>query len=189
MNVLILDNYDSFTYNLYQQVGRLIAGTPTVFRNDEIDLEGIKKLAPDRIVVSPGPGHPENDRDFGVCKDVILELGQSVPILGVCLGHQGMIHHLGGRVVRAPSIVHGKMWTVTHDGRGMFDGLPEKIEVMRYHSLVGEEIPDTLEVTAQTDDGLVMAVRHKTWPMHGLQFHPESVGTPLGDEMLRRFIR
>jgi anthranilate synthase component II len=190
MRILIIDNYDSFTYNLFQVVGAIIKAEPIVVRNDAIDLKGIVDLDPGAIILSPGPGHPAVPRDFGVCADVIRELGGKKPVLGVCLGHQGMIHYLGGSVIRAPRIVHGKTSRIKHDGKYLFAGLPENLEVMRYHSLVGDrtKIPSVLEITAETEDGLVMGIRHKTWPMFGVQFHPESVGTPLGTRMLENFL-
>ena len=190
MRVLILDNYDSFTFNLFQAVGELIGGHPVVHRNDAVDLDAVEALDPTHVVISPGPGHPDNPRDFGVCGEVIRALGPRIPILGVCLGHQGIVHHLGGEVTRAPTIVHGKMWRIEHDGTGVFAGLPANIEVMRYHSLIAREasLPDTLRVTARTADGLVMGVSHVQWPMHGVQFHPESIGTPQGDTILKNFL-
>jgi anthranilate synthase component 2 len=190
MGVLIIDNYDSFTYNLYQYLGELGAA-PVVERNDRITLEGIAELAPSHIVLSPGPGRPERERDFGICGPVIQKLAATTPILGVCLGHQGIIHVLGGRIVRAPEVVHGKTSRVRHSGRGIFAGLPEEIEVMRYHSLLGERssIPDSLEITAETvADHLVMAVQHRAWPLYGIQFHPESIGTPSGKAILASFL-
>jgi len=190
MAVLILDNYDSFTYNLYQYLGEL-GGDPVVYRNDALSLEQIRTLAPSHIVLSPGPGSPDRERDFGICGPVIHALGGQLPILGVCLGHQGIIHHLGGRVIRAPQIVHGKTSRVRHTGRGLFAGLPLELPVMRYHSLLGERttLPDCLEVTAETcNDGLIMAVQHREWPLFGIQFHPESVGTPDGKRMLQTFL-
>src|SRR5687767_13229157 len=167
MAVLIVDNYDSFTYNLYQYLGELGAEV-VVKRNDEIDLAGIESMAPSHVVLSPGPGSPDNERDFGVCKDVVTTLAERVPTLGVCLGHQGIIHHLGGRVTRAPKIVHGKTSLVRHDHSLLFAGLPETVEVMRYHSLIGakDSIPAALRVTAETvEDGLVMGVMHRAWPL------------------------
>lgn len=190
MAILIIDNYDSFTYNLYQYLGELGAEA-TVARNDQITLDEIRRLSPTHIVLSPGPGSPERPRDFGVCGQVIRELGETTPILGVCLGHQGIIHELGGRIVRAPSVVHGKTSRVRHTGRGIFAGLPEELEVMRYHSLLGERssIPACLDITAETvDDGLVMAVAHQRWPLYGIQFHPESIGTPFGKRILSGFL-
>lgn len=191
MRVLIVDNYDSFTYNLYQYLGELGAN-PFVERNDAVDLDQIRTAAPTHIVLSPGPGSPDRPRDFGISAAVILELARSTPVLGVCLGHQGIIHHLGGRVTRAPEIVHGKTSRVRHTGGGIFEGLPPEIEVMRYHSLIGERssIPSCLRVTAETTkDQLVMAVEHVEWPLYGIQFHPESIGTPDGKVILANFLR
>ena len=190
MSVLIIDNYDSFTYNLFQAVGKITGDEPIVHRNDALSFDALAALSPSHIIISPGPGRPDVPRDFGVCGRVITDLGPQVPLLGVCLGHQGIIHFLGGRVVRAPTIVHGKMWTVTHDGAGLFEGLPPTLDVMRYHSLIGERdsLPDCLAIAAETSDGIVMAVQHKDQPTYGLQFHPESVGTPDGERMLARFL-
>lgn len=192
MKVLIVDNYDSFTYNLYQYIGEL-GGEPVVKRNDEVDLAGIAELAPTHIVLSPGPGSPDKERDFGICKQVIIELARSTPVLGVCLGHQGIVQHLGGKVVRAPRIVHGKTSRVrvTVEDGGLFCGLAEEIEVMRYHSLLGEResLPACLGVTAETvEDRLVMGVKHAEWPLFGIQFHPESIGTPDGKKILANFL-
>jgi len=188
--VLIIDNYDSFTYNLYQYLGELGA-EPSVERNDAITVAEIRERKPTHIVLSPGPGSPDRDRDFGVSARVILELASTTPVLGVCLGHQGIIHYLGGRVVRAPEIVHGKTSRVRHDDSRLFQGLAPEIEVMRYHSLLGERatIPASLTVTAETTkDQLVMAVEHKEWPLYGIQFHPESIGTPDGKKILENFL-
>jgi anthranilate synthase component 2 len=190
MTVLIVDNYDSFTYNLYQYLGELGAEVRVV-RNDEIDLAGIRSLSPSHVVISPGPGTPENPRDFGVSSDVIRELSERVPTLGVCLGHQGIVFGFGGRVIRAPKILHGKTSIVRHDRKGLFAGLPDEIEVMRYHSLIGERssMPACLEIAAETvGDGIVMGVRHRERPLHGIQFHPESIGTPHGKAILKNFL-
>lgn len=190
MKTLILDNYDSFTYNLYQYVGEL-GGQPIVKRNDEITLDAIEALRPTHIIISPGPGTPENDADFGVCKDVILNLMGKIPILGVCLGHQGIIHHLGGKIIHAPEVMHGKKSMVQHDGKGIFQGIDSPIEVMRYHSLIGEtsSLPESLEISAMTmKDNLIMGVRHKIHPVEGIQFHPESIGTPTGKTLLNNFL-
>ena len=188
MKVLLIDNYDSFTYNLFQLMGGLGANV-VVARNDAISLTQIDELAPTHIVLSPGPGHPARPRDFGVCADLILRHPRC-PLLGVCLGHQGIAHHLGGRVVPAPSIMHGKLSLVSHDGTGLFDGLPSELEVMRYHSLTVDPsgIPACLRVTATTPDGVVMGLAHKHVPIFGLQFHPESIGTPLGARLVERFL-
>jgi anthranilate synthase component 2 len=189
MKVVILDNYDSFTFNLYQYIGEL-GPRPTVFRNDQIGFEELAQLAPDRIIVSPGPGSPEDPHYFGICKRVILELGRTVPLLGVCLGHQGIIHAFGGRVVRAREVMHGKTSYVVHSGAGVFRGLPPSFEAMRYHSLVGEpgSLPDCLEVTARTEDDVIMGVRHREYPIEGIQFHPESIGTAVGKRLLANFL-
>jgi anthranilate synthase component 2 len=191
MTTLLIDNYDSFTYNLYQLVGTLEGREPPVRRNDQITLDEIRALTPARIVISPGPGHPAIARDFGVSGAVITELGPAVPILGVCLGHQGIVHHLGGKVVRAAEIVHGKTWPVKVDPSAtLFRGLGPELEVMRYHSLVADRasLPADLQITAETRDGLIMGVQHRSWPMFGIQFHPESVGTPAGAEIIARFL-
>lgn len=191
MRVLIIDNYDSFTYNLYQYFGELGADV-SVVTNDELEVDAIVQRAPDRIVISPGPGSPEHPRDIGICLEVIRNLGANIPILGVCLGHQAIIHAFGGRIVRAPKIMHGKTSAIRHTGDGIFTGLPELPEVMRYHSLMGEakSLPDCLKVTARTaEDDLIMGVAHRTWPLSGIQFHPESIGTPTGKQMLENFLR
>ncbi len=190
MSLLLIDNYDSFTHNLAQLLGGLGADV-VVHRNDAVDIDDIDAIVPSHIVLSPGPGHPENERDFGVCGPVIDRFGPSVPILGVCLGHQGIAHRLGGNVVRAPEIVHGKTSPVRHDGTGLFAGVPNPVDVMRYHSLVVERqsLPTVLRVTSETvDTGLVMAFAHREWPMIGVQFHPESIGTPTGQTMMRNFL-
>ncbi len=196
MKTLILDNYDSFTYNLYQYLGEL-GGEPVVYRNDEITLEEIEKLDPSHIVISPGPGHPEKEKDFGVCKDVILELKSKKPILGVCLGHQGIALLHGGKVVQAPEIMHGKISEVQRLEVGelphlnILAGLPEVFGAMRYHSLMAEKesFSDDLMVTAETvDDQLIMALQHKEHPLYGIQFHPESIGTEVGKTILKSFL-
>jgi anthranilate synthase component 2 len=188
--VLLIDNYDSFTHNLYQLIGALGAEVRVV-RNDAMTIEEIAAMGPSHIVLSPGPGHPGNERDFGVCGAVLDRLAATVPTLGVCLGHQGLAHRLGGTVVRAPEIVHGKTSVIRHDGTGVFAGLPAEIEVMRYHSLTVEvaSVPDVLVCNATTTDGaVIMGLRHREWPLHGLQFHPESIGTPDGTALLRTFL-
>lgn len=189
MRVLLIDNYDSFTHNLYQRLGELGASV-AVLRNDAIDLDGIRALDPGRIVLSPGPGHPGKARDFGICRGILDELAGKLPILGVCLGHQGIALGLGGDVVRAPTIMHGKTSLVSHGSTGLFEGLPMPLEVMRYHSLIvaRDSVPACLNITAQTDDGLVMAVQHRDWPLWGVQFHPESIGTPQGSSLLSNFL-
>lgn len=191
MNVVILDNYDSFTFNLAQLIGEISGGClPTVVRNDKIDLAGLRDLQPDRLIISPGPGSPEKPEYFGVCRQAILELGPTVPILGICLGLLGMVEALGGRVVRAAAPRHGKTSEIHHQGQSVFAGLPSPLAGMRYHSLIAdrETLPDCFELTAWTDDGLVMAVQHRQWPIVGLQFHPESIGTPHGKELVAAFL-
>jgi len=190
MKTLIIDNYDSFTYNIYQYIGEL-GGNPEVIRNDQITIDQIKKGKYSHIIISPGPGHPKNESDFHVCKDVILELQGSIPILGICLGLQGMCCHLGGGVIHAPTVMHGKTTTVKHDGSKIFHDIPESFEVMRYHSLVADEktLPSVFKVTCKTDCGIIMAIEHKKFPMYGLQFHPESIGTEYGKEMLGNFLK
>jgi anthranilate synthase component 2 len=191
MRTFILDNYDSFTFNLYQQVARLQGGAePLVFRNDTVSFWDLHDLAPDRLIISPGPGHPANPDYMGICDEVIRKLGPRTPILGVCLGHLALIHAFGGQVVRAPRPRHGKTSPIYHEGKSIFAGLPSPLTAMRYHSLVGRrhDLPDCLEVTAWTEDGLVMAVRHRERPLVGLQFHPESIGTELGDELVQAFL-
>ena len=191
MRVVILDNYDSFTFNLFQMVAELCAGVePNVFRNDSVSVAEIRDLAPDRIIISPGPGSPEKPEYFGVCRQVIMECGERVPLLGVCLGHIGIIETFGGRIVRAPEPRHGRTSLILHDGTGIFTGMPEPLEVMRYHSLIAEResLPECLTVTAWTDEGLIMGVRHKKWPMVGVQFHPESIGTDCGHDFMRAFL-
>jgi anthranilate synthase/aminodeoxychorismate synthase-like glutamine amidotransferase len=183
--ILLIDNYDSFTFNLAQYFGELGA-PPTVKRNDEITLEDIEALRPDRIVISPGPGRPE---DAGISVDVIRRFGVSTPVLGVCLGHQGIGLAFGGSVVRAGELMHGKTSTVHHDGIGVFRNISQPFAAGRYHSLVvAQPLPPELELSAQTEDGTVMGVRHKSYPIHGVQFHPESVLTNEGRKLLRNFL-
>ncbi|MFA5314231.1 MAG: aminodeoxychorismate/anthranilate synthase component II [Methanomassiliicoccales archaeon] len=188
MKLLLLDNYDSFVYNLKQALGELGVDC-TVKRNDAIGLEDIKRFDPDAIVVSPGPGHPLNGRDFGICKDVILELSPEVPTLGVCLGHQGIAALYGSKIARIDVPVHGKTSLIDHDGKGLFEGLESPMLVGRYHSLVVRDLSSELEAVARTKDGEIMAIRHRKYPIHGVQFHPESVLTPKGKDVLANFIR
>ena len=185
MKLLMIDNYDSFTYNLVHLFEELGAEVVTV-RNDAITADEAAALAPDRLVVSPGPGRPA---DAGVSLEVIRRLGETTPTLGVCLGHQAIVEAFGGTVGQARALLHGKASVVTHDGRGVYEGLPDELEVGRYHSLAATEVPDELTVTAQTADGEVMGVRHARLPIEGVQFHPESVLTPLGPELARNFLR
>jgi anthranilate synthase component II len=185
MKLLMIDNYDSFTYNLVHLFEELGADVVTV-RNDAITVDHAAALAPDRLVVSPGPGRPA---DAGLSIEVIRRLGETTPTLGVCLGHQAIVEAYGGTVGRARALLHGKASVVTHDGRGLYEGLPHELEVGRYHSLAATEVPGELTVTAQTADGEVMGVRHARLPIEGVQFHPESVLTPLGPELARNFLR
>jgi anthranilate synthase/aminodeoxychorismate synthase-like glutamine amidotransferase len=183
--VLLIDNYDSFTYNLAQYLGEL-GSPPLVKRNDEITLDEIDALKPDRIVISPGPGRPEN---AGISVEVIKRYGPTVPVLGVCLGHQGIGIAFGGQVVRAVALMHGKVSSVQHDGRGVFRGISQPFVAGRYHSLVvADPLPADLEVAARTEDGTIMGLRHRTFPVHGVQFHPESVLTSEGRQLLRNFL-
>ncbi|MCW1967875.1 MAG: aminodeoxychorismate/anthranilate synthase component II [Anaerolineae bacterium] len=186
--LLIIDNYDSFTYNLVQYFGELGAEV-RVIRNDEMTVEQVAALAPAAIVISPGPGSP--DKDSGISNDVLRVFSGRVPILGVCLGQQCMGHVFGGQVVRAPNgVMHGKVSPVYHNGRDLFAGLPSPLDCTRYHSLIViEPLPDDLEATAHTADGELMAVRHKTHPTFGVQFHPESILTEHGKDMLANFLR
>ncbi len=190
LRVLIIDNYDSYAYNLYQRIGELTGIESHVVRNDRVELDECRAYRPTHIVISPGPGNPEDRAYFGVCSDVILELGKTIPLLGVCLGHQGIGAVFGARVVRAPKAIHGKTSIVDHDGTSVFDGLPRALTVMRYHSLVlsPETIPSCLRVTARTSDGIIMGVVHREYPIHGVQFHPESIGTPEGPALLGNFL-
>ena len=214
MNVLIIDNYDSFTFNLYQYVGEIlhielsqVPGNPKVIvkRNNEVTLEDIKSQNYDRIIISPGPGSPEDPAYFGVCSEVIKELGPSIPLLGVCLGMQGIAHVFGGDVVRAGVPMHGKTSPIRHDGQGVYKGLPQDIEIMRYHSLMvkADTLPECLEVTAVVfneqfeNDSLIdcvnkgeeiMGIRHKQFPIQGVQFHPESFATEGAKRLLANFL-
>ncbi len=184
--VLVIDNYDSFVYNLVQQLGELGA-EPIVFRNDAIDVAGIRAQAPDGVLISPGPGRPE---EAGVSLAVIEELAGIFPILGVCLGHQAIGLAYGGDVVSAPSLMHGKTSAIHHEGQGVFRGLPDPFTATRYHSLVVEPstVPDVLEVTARTADGVIMGLRHRTLAVEGVQFHPESLLSPEGPGLLANFL-
>jgi anthranilate synthase/aminodeoxychorismate synthase-like glutamine amidotransferase len=185
--IVVIDNYDSFTYNLVQYLGELGAEV-RVMRNDAVTVEDVRAAGPDRIVISPGPGRPE---DAGITMAAIEQLGRVTPILGVCLGHQAIGAVFGGTVVRAAAPMHGKTSTIEHDGRGVFAGLTEPFIASRYHSLVvsDEGLPPVLEVAARTkEDGTIMGLRHRTLPVHGVQFHPESILTGEGRRILRNFI-
>ncbi len=184
--LLLLDNYDSFTYNLYQYLAELGADV-TVIRNDKITIPEIQEMAPSGIVISPGPCTPS---EAGISNEVIRHFGPKLPVLGVCLGHQCIGEAYGATVDRAGEIRHGKTSMIHHDGQGVFAGLPDPFEAIRYHSLViyPETLPDCLEITARTDNGLIMGVRHKEFPVEGVQFHPESIMTAVGHDLLRNYL-
>jgi anthranilate synthase/aminodeoxychorismate synthase-like glutamine amidotransferase len=182
--ILLVDNYDSFTYNLvhlFEELGAEVV----VRRNDAIDADEAERLAPSHLVVSPGPGRPG---ESGATVEIVRRLAPTTPTLGVCLGHQAIVEAFGGEIGQARELVHGKASAVEHDGRGIFAGLPQAFQAGRYHSLAAVEVPEALEVSARTDDGEVMAVRHRTLPVDGVQFHPESVLTPLGPDLCRNFL-
>ncbi len=185
MRTLLIDNYDSFTYNLYQLISEVSGVPPIVVKNDEVSWDEARTWGFDNIVISPGPGRPENERDFGICSRAILEA--DVPILGVCLGHQGICHLLGGRVDYASEVVHGRPSDIVHDGLALFEGIPSPFEAIRYHSLHVPQLPDELEGVAWTTDGILMAVRHRTRPVYGVQFHPESICTEYGHRLMANF--
>ena len=184
--VVVVDNYDSFTYNLVQYLGELDA-EPLVYRHDAITVEGIEELAPDAILISPGPGSP---KDAGISNAVIERLGPRIPTFGVCLGHQCIGEVFGGTIVRAPHVMHGKTSWITHEDVGVLAGLPNPFEATRYHSLIVERstLPDVLEVTAETEDGVIMGLRHREHPIEGVQFHPESILTSVGKDLLTNFL-
>ncbi len=208
MNVLIIDNYDSFTFNLYQYIGEILSDTGSPFevavkRNNEITLDDVKVMNPERIIISPGPGSPDDVNYFGVCGQVITELGKTTPVLGVCLGMQGIAHFFGGKVVRVDVPMHGKTSPIIHDGKGVYQGLPQGIEIMRYHSLMVDydSLPDCLEITSVVGDGddkdvhtlakngaQIMGIRHKTYPIEGVQYHPESFATEGAKQQLTNFL-
>ena len=190
MKVLILDNYDSFVYNLAQYVGE-IADEVIVKRNNELNLAAVQKLSPDKIMISPGPGTPADLRYFGVCTEVLQKVSTETPTLGVCLGHQGIVHAFGGKIVKAKRLRHGKTSPIKHDGKGIFRGLENPFEATRYHSLLAEPrtIPESLEVSAQSgDDQEIMGVRHRVFPIEGVQFHPESILTVHGHRIIENFL-
>lgn len=191
MKTLIIDNYDSFTYNLFQYIGEL-GGDPIVVRNDKLTLGDVAARKYSHIIISPGPGNPSDPAYFGICKEVILMFGKDIPILGVCLGHQGIIYAFGGKIVRAPLIKHGKTSVIKHDQKGIFKNIKNPLVGMRYHSLIGEKIglPEVLQITATTlDDKVIMGIRHKKHPIFGVQFHPESIGTEEGKKILSNFLK
>ncbi|HEV8102829.1 MAG TPA: aminodeoxychorismate/anthranilate synthase component II [Gaiellaceae bacterium] len=182
--ILLVDNYDSFTYNLADLLGQLGADV-LVRRNDEVSPDEAERLAPSHLVISPGPGRPEN---AGETPAILRRLGERVPTLGVCLGHQAIVQLYGGEVGRARELVHGKATSISHDGRGIFAGLPEGFQAGRYHSLAATSVPEVFEISATAADGEVMAVRHRQLRLDGVQFHPESVLTPQGLELIRNFL-
>ena len=187
VRMLLIDNYDSFTYNVVQAFAALGADV-SVHRNDAITVAAALELDPTHLVISPGPGRPE---DAGISLAMIAAFAERVPVLGICLGHQSLVHHFGGEIVRAERLMHGKTSLAKHDGKTIFEGLPQPLEVGRYHSLCAlrESLPDVLELTAETDRGEIMGVRHKTLPLEGVQFHPESVLTPDGRQLMANFLR
>ena len=203
--VYLVDNYDSFTYNLYQYIGEVLTTAKLnnqigdfeviVARNDQVTVADIEAAHTDRIIISPGPGSPEDESYFGVCAQVITELGPKIPLLGVCLGMQGIVHCFGGKVVKAYVPMHGKVSPIRHDGMGIFKDIPDQLEVMRYHSLMAaaESMPECLALTAVvgnlgSDSYEIMAVKHKQFPIQGIQFHPESFATEGGKELMKNFL-
>ncbi len=217
MKVYIIDNYDSFTYNLYQFIGEILTTEKNkatlsdfeiiVKRNNQVTIEEIRSANPDRIIISPGPGSPDDENYFGICAQVIKEFGPKTPLLGVCLGMQGIVHVFGGKVVKAPLPMHGKISPINHDGQGIFQDIPDGLEVMRYHSLMaeGESFPDCLKLTSsvgnitveefnqinnisESRDFEIMAIEHKEFPIYGIQFHPESFATEGGKELIQNFL-
>lgn len=197
MKALIIDNYDSFTWNLYQYSAEL-NGRPEVHKNNRIDLPSIEAIKPSHIIISPGPGTVENMEDFGICDAIIAHYKNKIPILGVCLGHQGIIKHFGGKIERAPEILHGKQSEIFHNQSGIYQDIPSPFKAMRYHSLCGstENLPEELIITAKTQSkngkGLnketIMGVQHCKFPVYGIQFHPESFGTPFGKQIIKNFL-
>lgn len=196
MKILIIDNYDSFTFNLYQYVGEILNAkkeklTLDVVRNDEITIQEIAKRKYEKIIISPGPGDPSDSQYFGVCAKVLTEIGKQIPVLGVCLGMQGMAHYFGGKVIRAKVPMHGKTSRIRHDEKGIFKEIPQDIEAMRYHSLIAEKetLPECLKITALSmDTEEIMGLRHTKYPIEGVQFHPESFATEGGKLLLTNFL-
>ncbi|MBI9073296.1 MAG: aminodeoxychorismate/anthranilate synthase component II [Melioribacteraceae bacterium] len=187
MKILMIDNYDSFTFNLVQLIGKFTEDI-IVKRNDRITLEEIKKIAPDKIVISPGPGKPEGSN---ISLDVIKTLGEKTPILGVCLGHQGIGITFGGKIVSAPTLMHGKISNIVHDNKTIYKDIPQKFEGARYHSLVidRETLPQVFQISSETEDGVIMGIRHKELPIEGIQFHPESILTKVGDKLIENWLK
>jgi anthranilate synthase/aminodeoxychorismate synthase-like glutamine amidotransferase len=190
MKVLVIDNYDSFVYNLVQYIGEL-GGEPIVYRNNQLTIQQITKLDPQRIVISPGPGTPQDPHYFGICSEILRKISCKIPTLGVCLGSQGIFYVFGGKVVRAKRLMHGKTSIIQHDGEGLFEGVKNPLIATRYHSLVGDRnsIPSCIKVTAKsTDDGEIMGIRHRNYPISGLQFHPESILCEDGKKIIKNFL-
>ncbi len=190
VKVLVIDNYDSFVYNLVQYIGEQ-GGIPLVYRNDKLTLKQAENFKPDRIVISPGPGTPEDVRYFGICSDILQHLSCKIPTLGVCLGHQGIVSTFGGKIIPAKRLMHGKTSLIKHDAQGVFKSLKNPIVATRYHSLVGERtsMPSCLKITAESlDDGEIMGVRHIVYPIEGIQFHPESILTEMGKKLIKNFL-
>ncbi len=190
MKALVIDNYDSFVYNLVQYIGEL-GGEPIVYRNDEINLQQAMQLNPQRIVISPGPGTPEEPHYFGVCSSILQHMSWKIPTLGVCLGNQGIIYAFGGKIIQAKQLMHGKTSPIKHDNKGIFKGVKNPFTATRYHSLVGDRnsIPSCLDITAESiDDGEVMGVRHRIYPITGVQFHPESILCEDGKKIIKNFL-
>jgi anthranilate synthase component 2 len=183
---VLIDNYDSFTYNLFHYLGELGADI-VVHRNDQISVDEILEQAPQGVIMSPGPCTPD---EAGICLDVVARCAGKIPLLGVCLGHQSIAQAMGGKVIRAPYLMHGKVSKIVHEGRGLFAGLPSSFDATRYHSLTvePESLPDCLEVTAQTEDGIIMGLSHKEFEVHGVQFHPESIASQHGHDLLKNFL-
>lgn len=191
--ILIIDNYDSFTYNLYQRIGEIIKESGKkvkiqVIRNDELEIDEIKNLNPEKIIISPGPGNPTNKRDFGICSEVIQKFHKKIPILGICLGHQGIFVEFGGKL-KYSTPVHGKISMIKHNGSEIFKGVKNPFRATRYHSIICDPktIPDCIEVTAMSKD-VIMGIKHKKYPVFGIQFHPESIGTKEGKTILKNFL-
>ena len=190
MKVLVIDNYDSFVYNLVQYIGELGAET-MVYRNDQITLNEAAQLKPDRIVISPGPGNPEDEKYFGVCTKILQTLSPTIPTLGVCLGHQGIINAYGGKIIHAKKLMHGKTCTIKHNQKALFVGVRNPLTATRYHSLAGEResVPDCLQITAESiEDGEIMGIRHVKYPIYGVQFHPESILCADGKLIIKNFL-
>ena len=189
MKVLLIDNYDSFVYNLVQYVGEQGA-EPLVYRNDALTLDESKDLKPDRIIISPGPGNPVDPKYFGISFEILNSLSKSIPTLGVCLGHQGIGHVFGGKIINSPTIMHGKTSSIYHNGKNIFRGLTNPITATRYHSLSVDRLslPEKLIITATSEDGEIMGIQHSDYPIYGVQFHPESIMTDYGKVIIRNFL-